>query len=83
MRTDWEQAWLHWLSSVSNRIRHNKEFVLSMLRKIASLESKEDYLKIFGELKSSDLWNSEKAKPFRDWIKKTWLFAYPVSFEFL
>ena len=77
-----EQAWLRSLSSVSNGMRDNKELVLPMLRKIASLESKEDYLKNFGELKSSDLWNNEKAKPFRDWIEKTCLSAYTVSFEF-
>ena len=78
-----EQAWLRWLSSVSNGMRDNKELVLPMLRKIASSESKEDYLKNVGELKSSDLWNNEKAKPFRDWIEKTWLSAYTASFGFL
>ena len=50
-------------------MRDNKEFVLPMLRKIASLESKEDYLKNVSKLKSSDLWNNEKTKPFRDWIE--------------
>ena len=78
-----EKAWLRWLSSASNGMRDNKELVLAMLRKIASSESKEDYLKNVGELKSSDLWNNEKAKPFRDWIEKTWLSAYTVSSEFL
>ena len=59
-----EQARLRWLSSVSNGMRDNKELVLPMLRKIASSESKEENLKNVGELKSSDLWNNEKAKPF-------------------
>ena len=45
-------------------MRHNKEFVLSMLRKIASLKSKEDYLKNFGELNSSDLWKEDYLKNF-------------------
>ena len=54
-----------------------------MLRKIVSSESEEDNLKNFGELKSSDLWNNEKPKPFSDWIEKTWLSAYTASFEFL
>ena len=36
-------------------MRDNKELVLPMLRKIASSESKEDYLKNVGELKSSGL----------------------------
>ena len=61
----------------------DKEFMLPMLRKIASSESKEYYLKNVGELKSSDLWNNDKAKPFRDWIEKTWLSAYTASFGFL
>ena len=78
-----EQVRLRWLSSVSNGMRDNKELVLPMLRKIASSESKEENLKNAGELKSSDLWNNEKAKPFRDWIEKIWLSAYTVSFEFL
>ena len=64
-------------------MRENKEFVPPMLRKSASSESKEDYLKNVSELKSSDLWNNENAKPFRDWIERTWLSAYTVSFEFL
>ena len=63
-------------------MRHNKEFVLPILSKIVYLESKEDYLKNFGELKNSDPWNKGKTKLFRDWIKKSWLSAYPVNFEF-
>ena len=78
-----ERAWLCCLSSFSNGMRDNEKLVLPLLRKIASSESKEDYLKYVGELKSSDLWNNEKGKPFRDWIEKTWLSAYTVSFEFL
>ena len=64
-------------------MRDNKEFVLTMVKKITSSESKEDYLNNAGELKSSDLWNNEKANPFRDWKEKTWLSAYTASFDFL
>lgn len=57
----------------------NKEMVLPMLRTIASSESKEDYSKNASELKSCEL----RPKSFRDWIEKTWLSAYAISFEFL
>ena len=66
-----EQAWLHWLSSTTNRMREYKEVFLQLLRNIAISENFGEYTMAVNKLKEHEIWRLPKASGFRDWVDKT------------
>lgn len=63
-------------------MREQKQEALNMLRLIASSETLDGYNGNVEKLRESEIWNSDKAKAFRQWITNTWLPVHKVNLKF-
>ena len=61
-------------------MREYKEVCLQLLRNIATSETLEEYTIAVNKLKEHEIWSFPKASRFRDWVDKTWLQLYQVSY---